>query len=125
MDVHRGYPVGSNIGPYRLLQKPGHEGNPIIAPLGRGATSSVFMVEQTLASGITIRRALKILSPDEELKDKREAAGDSYGKGAFLTEIEAIASITHQNIVSIVDAGFDDEKRPYFVMQLIDGDDLE
>jgi HD superfamily phosphohydrolase len=125
VEGRRSYPVGSSIGPYRLLQKPGHEGEPTIVPQGAGATSLVFLVEQKLAGEKTIRRALKILSPEQELKDKREAQGDSYGKGAFLSEIEAISSITHQNIVSIIGSGFDDEKRPFFVMEFINGDDLQ
>lgn len=124
LKLRRNYPEGAKIGSYRLLQKPGHEGEPTIVPLGEGATSLVFLVEQKLAGDKSIRRALKILSPEDELKGKRDAQGESYGRGAFLSEIEAISSITHQNIVSIIDSGMDEEKRPYFVMELIDGDDL-
>jgi HD superfamily phosphohydrolase len=120
----RRYPNGSSIGPYRLLQKPGHEGETLITQLGDGATSLVFLVEQKLAGEKTIHRALKIFAPENELKDKREARGDSYGKGQFLSEIEAISSITHQNVVSVIDAGYDHEQRPYFVMELVAGDDL-
>ncbi len=125
LETRRKYPAGATVGAYRLVQKPGHESESTIVPLGAGATSLVFLVEQKLAGGKTIQRALKILAPEEELKEKREEKGDSYGKDAFLSEIEAISSITHQNIVGVIDAGYDDEKHPYFVMELVDGDDLK
>jgi len=116
--------VPERIGRYRLLQNPRFEGEREIEPLGRGGTSAVFLVEQELVGDKSIKRALKLFSPTDEVKEKRAAIGETYGKRHFLDEIAVISGITHQNIVSIVDAGMH-EDRPFFVMDYVDGPTLE
>ena len=126
MELRRSFPLGSSIGPYRLLQKAGHEqAESEIIPQGEGATSLVFLVEQKLAGGQPIKRALKLFSPNSDLKERRHAQEVSYGQETFLQEIEAMSSITHQNIVSVIDSGYHADGRPFFVMEFIDGDTLE
>ena len=71
-----------------------------------------------------MKRALKLFSPTDEVKNKRAAVGETYGKRHFFDEIAAISNITHQNIVGIVDAGVHGDN-PFFVMDYVDGPTLE
>src|SRR5690242_5516461 len=43
----------------------------------------------------------------------------------FRREAQAIARLTHPNIVQVYDFGVDDGGNPYFVMELIDGTPLD
>src|SRR3954463_3695926 len=43
----------------------------------------------------------------------------------FRREAQAIARLTHQNIVQVYDFGVDQEGNPYFVMELVDGRPLD
>ncbi len=126
------YSVGDEIDGYELVQRPGKKPAGRIWPLGAGATSVVYLVRQDLAANQSILRALKLFDPTEELRGKQRAADRSYGEHNFIAEIGAIASLTHQNITKIIDAGYADvadakksRRAPYFVMEYVDGDTLE
>ncbi|MEA3061235.1 MAG: hypothetical protein QOJ94_1016 [Sphingomonadales bacterium] len=116
--------VGERIDDYVLVQNPKFEDEADVRPIGSGGTSKVYLVQQTLVEGRSIHRALKLFDPTDEVRSKRAAAGASYGSRHFLDEIEAISTITHQNIVKIIDAGMLAD-RPFFVMEYIDGPTLE
>lgn len=121
------FAIGDRIGRYRLLQRPGTPASQKdVQPLGDGGTSVVFLVEQELAGDKKIYRALKLFSPTEEIKEKQKKVKDTSGRHNFLEEIDAISSVTHQNIVKIVDAGHHkSEDFPYFVMEYVEGDTLQ
>ncbi|MFY7926326.1 MAG: protein kinase domain-containing protein [Aquidulcibacter sp.] len=123
MDIP-GKSVPTRIGRYRILQNPRFADDDDIRPLGRGGTASVFLVEQDLIEEKTIKRALKLFSPTEEVKEKRGNAGETYGERHFIDEVAVISGITHQNIIGIIDAGVH-EGAPYFVMDYVDGPNLE
>jgi serine/threonine protein kinase len=114
----------AQIGRYRVLQNPRFLDDDVIKPLGTGGTSAVYLVEQDLLEGQSIRRALKLFSPTDEVKNKRAAIGETYGKRHFLDEVAVVSGITHQNIVGIIDAGIH-ENDPFFVMDYVDGPTLE
>jgi eukaryotic-like serine/threonine-protein kinase len=90
---------GSQIGPYKLLQR-----------LGEGGMGTVYMAEQTRP----IRRkvALKVIKPGM----------DSWQVIArFEAERQALAMMDHVNIARVLDAGTTDSGGPYFVMELVHG----
>ncbi len=124
---------GTRIGNYELICKSGTKNNNRrVQPLGSGATSVVYLAKQNLAGEQTILRAVKLFFPSRDLRRKQRAGGLSYGEHNFLAEIGAVASLTHQNIVKIIDSGYmpvsDDKKvvqAPYFVMEHIEGPTLE
>jgi len=102
----RGEPIGTTIGPYKLLEQ-----------IGEGGMGLVFMAEQT--KPLRRRVALKILKPG---MDTREVIA------RFEAERQALALMDHPNIAKIFDAGTTGGEpgcisagRPYFVMELVRG----
>lgn len=90
------------------------EGFMIKYEIGRGGMGVVYLAEQ-----MNLKRevALKILS--EEL-----ASNNSFVEG-FFREARAAASLNHPNIVQAIDAGSTPGGIYYFVMELIEGENLD
>ena len=92
-------PIGSHIGPYKLLEL-----------IGEGGMGLVYMAEQT--QPIRRRVALKIIKPG---LDTRAVVA------RFEAERQALALMNHPNIASVYDAGATHLGRPYFAMELVHG----
>lgn len=93
------YERGDSVGPYKILEM-----------IGEGSFGAVYLAEQR--SPVVRRVALKILRgdvPGHEVEARFEA------------ERQALAMMSHPNIVKILDAGTDPAGRPYFVMDLVVG----
>jgi WD40 repeat protein/serine/threonine protein kinase len=90
---------GTQIGPYKLLQR-----------IGEGGMGVVYMAEQT--EPVERRVALKIIKPG---MDTRQVIG------RFEAERHALAMMDHPNIARVLDAGTTETGRPYFVMELVKG----
>ena len=91
---------GTRVGPYRIDGR-----------LGAGATGEVYRAfDPRLAREV----AIKMLS-------KRALTGESRAR--FEDEVQAVARLTHANIVAIFDVG-EHEGVPYAVMELLDGETL-
>ena len=91
--------IGSQIGPYKLLQK-----------LGEGGCGVVYMAEQE--SPVRRRVALKIIKLG---MDTRSVIA------RFQAEQQALAMMDHPNIARVLDAGATQNGRPFFVMELVHG----
>lgn len=91
--------LGTQIGPYKLLQQ-----------IGEGGMGVVFMAEQT--APVQRRVALKIIKPG---MDTRQVIA------RFEAERQALAVMDHVNIARVLDAGATAQGRPYFVMELVNG----
>ena len=87
------------IGPYTLLQR-----------IGQGGMGSVYMAEQT--HPVRRRVALKLIKSGT---DSREVIA------RFEAERQALAMMDHENIAKVFDAGTTEDRRPYFVMELVNG----
>ncbi|MFK8015879.1 MAG: serine/threonine-protein kinase, partial [Gammaproteobacteria bacterium] len=94
--------VPTQMGPYRIIKE-----------IGEGGMSVVYAAEQSQP----VRRqvALKVIRPG---MDTREVIA------RFESERQALAVMDHPNIAKIFDAGTSDRGRPYFVMELVDGQPL-
>ncbi len=90
---------GGHVGPYKLLQQ-----------IGEGGMGVVFMAEQE--QPVRRRVALKIIKPGMD---------SVHVIARFKAEQQALALMDHQNIAKVFDAGVTDERRPYFVMELVHG----
>ncbi|HVZ93121.1 MAG TPA: serine/threonine-protein kinase [Phycisphaerales bacterium] len=93
---------GAMIGPYKLLQE-----------IGSGGFGVVFMAEQT--APVRRRVALKLIRLGMDTKQVI---------ARFEAERQALAIMDHPNIAKVFDAGATAEGRPYFVMELVAGDDV-
>lgn len=95
-------PAGFEFGPY-VIQ----------GCIGRGGMARVYRAEQA-----ALHRAVAIKVLD------RWALEEATGRERFLREARAAASIKHPNVVDILDVGVWQE-RPYIVMELLVGHDLD
>lgn len=94
--------VGSVIGRFTLLRK-----------LGEGGMGTVFLAEQR--EPVARQVALKIIKPG---MDSREVVV------RFLAERQALALMDHPGIAKVYDGGLTPAGRPYFVMELVQGQPL-
>jgi serine/threonine protein kinase/tetratricopeptide (TPR) repeat protein len=92
-------PLGSQIGPYTLLQV-----------IGEGGMGIVYLAEQK--EPVARRVALKIIKPG---LDNRQVTA------RFEAERQALAQMDHQNIAKVLEAGTTSSGQPYFVMELVSG----
>ncbi len=86
----------------------------VVARLGHGGMGTVFRVEHVVL-GRTY--ALKVLRAKVFEKDRATAQ-------QFLREARAAARVRHPNIVDVFDFGRLPDGRPFFVMELVDGESL-
>ena len=91
--------VGTQIGPYKLLEQ-----------IGEGGMGIVYVASQK--EPLRRRVALKIIKPG---MDTREVVA------RFEAERQALAMMDHPNIAKVFDAGATDAGRPYFAMELVKG----
>jgi serine/threonine protein kinase len=94
---------GDVIGQYRVLEF-----------LGEGGMGTVFEVEHI---ALIRRYALKVLRTKVIERDAGAAQ-------KFLREARTAARVRHPNIVDVVDFGYLGDGRPYFVMELLEGQSL-
>ena len=82
--------------------------------IGRGGMGEVYLATHARLPG---RFAVKLLLP--ELAENREAFA------RFCREAEIMSELRHPNIVQIFDFNIAPDERPYFVMEYLEGRDLE
>lgn len=98
-----GLPAGTQIGPFRIVRE-----------LGRGGMGVVYLVERE-QGGFRQHAALKVLP----------AALDSPERRArFIAERQILAELEHPNIARLLDGGFSQEQRPWFALELIQGEPI-
>ena len=85
----------------------------IIQKIGDGGMAFVYKAKDILLNRIV---AVKVLRP--------EFVDDDEFLGKFKREAEAVASLSHPNIVNVYDVG-EDGKVHYIVMEYIDGQNLK
>jgi len=95
--------AGDSIGQYRVLEF-----------LGEGGMGTVFSVEHV---ALGRQYALKVLRT-------RVIERDATAAQRFLREARTAARVRHPNIVDVFDFGHLPDGRPYFVMELLEGESL-
>jgi len=91
--------LGDNIGPFKLLEK-----------IGEGGCGIVYLAEQQ--QPIRRRVALKIIKLGMDTKSVM---------ARFEAERQVLAMMDHTHIAKVLDAGATQTGRPYFVMELVEG----
>ncbi|MBK1883822.1 serine/threonine protein kinase [Luteolibacter pohnpeiensis] len=94
--------LGARIGPYRLIER-----------LGSGGCGVVYLAEQ-----------LEPVKRNVALKIIRLGMDTENVIARFNLEREALALMDHPNIARVLDAGTTASGRPYFVMELVDGEKI-
>lgn len=92
--------VGVDVGRYRLIER-----------IGSGGCGVVYLAEQR--EPVRRKVALKII---------RLGLENTESIARFEAERQALASMNHANIARILDAGTTESGRPYYVMELVDGE---
>lgn len=91
---------------YRLLDK-----------LGSGGMGIVYSALDRL-SGQQV--ALKQVTTPSDRLEFHSRAARTPPRLALANEFKTLASLRHPNIISVLDYGFDDERQPYFTMDLLE-----
>ncbi|MBW2465382.1 MAG: PhnD/SsuA/transferrin family substrate-binding protein, partial [Deltaproteobacteria bacterium] len=81
--------------------------------LGEGGMGSVYEAEHV---GLAKRVAIKLLSENY--------AEDEIFVKRFRREARAMAAVTHDNVVQVMDTGEDEDGIPFIVMELLEGEPL-
>lgn len=85
--------------------------------IGEGGFGTVHRVSRS-TSITTFDYALKFLDPSSFVKNPEHA------RERFKREVQAVQKLNHRGIVHYIDAGIDQQGRPYLVMPLIQGQDV-
>ncbi len=95
--------VGQLLGSYRVLQV-----------LGRGGMGAVYLAEHpVIKSRVAIKVMHERFAADEKIVDR------------FYNEARAVNVIGHDNVLKILDLNATPGGRPYFVMELLEGQSLQ
>ncbi len=107
--------TGSTVGPASGVFMPGDlvgDSYQVINQLGRGAMGMVYRVMHVTMNS---EYALKVLTTDQ-LNDQAVLR--------FQNEAQAIAKLNHQNIIAIFNFGLHDGRLPFYVMELLHGENM-
>jgi serine/threonine protein kinase len=89
----------------------------LVEEIGRGGFGTVYRaIKRTIVGEFQV--AIKILEPSAFVDDSEPV------EERFRREVLVVQKLKHRAIISYIDAGFDREGKPYFVMPLIEGKDL-
>ncbi|MDC8015192.1 serine/threonine-protein kinase [Tahibacter soli] len=94
---------GTQIGPYRIVRR-----------LGSGGMGTVYRaepVEGVTRLPVAVKRIKRGMDSEEVL-------------ARFVREREILARLEHPNIARLIDGGIDGDGRPWFAMELVDGEPL-
>ncbi len=95
---------------YQLLDKLGAGGMGIVYRAADRLTGQVVALKQVISASADPRKATIILSDS-----------DTGVQLALAQEFRTLASLRHPNIISVLDYGFDQERKAYFTMDLLEG----
>lgn len=97
-------PIPAAIGPYRILE-----------PIGSGGRGVVYRAIRDVAGG----------AQEVALKLFRDPPASPAEVERFEREQRILAGLSHPALARFLDAGFDDQGRPYLVLEWIDGQPLD
>lgn len=86
--------------------------------LGKGGFGVVYRVTRTTTVG-EFDFAMKVLDPSPFIENKERALA------RFKREIQVLSKLQHRGIVQHIEAGIDGDQKPYILMPLIDGVNLQ
>jgi len=90
--------------------------------LGRGGMGEVFQAFDRLTGEDLALKRVRL--PDESSQvenspDESSSASSMDYRLALAMEFQTLASLRHPHIISVLDYGFDEQRQPYYTMQLL------
>ena len=82
----------------------------LINELGRGGMAAVYRVVDRLTGRVVTLKRLRLHGQPD--------TGSAERRAALAEEFRLLASLRHPHIISVLDYGFDDDREPYFTMDL-------
>ncbi|NIR73219.1 serine/threonine protein kinase [candidate division KSB1 bacterium] len=95
---------GKQVGAYKIIRK-----------IGSGGMGAVFLAERTQGD-FEQRVALKLIKPGMDSEDILRR---------FRSERQILARLQHPNIARLLDGGRNDDGRPYFTLEYVDGEPID
>lgn len=89
--------------------------------IGEGGMGMVFRATDRLAEHILAFKQVIVPTWHYQVDDDTEGEIAEALRLALAHEFETLASLRHPNIISVLDYGFDEERRPYFTMDYMMG----
>ena len=89
--------------------------------IGEGGMGVVYRATDRLAEHILAFKQVIVPTWHYQVDDDTEGEIEEALRLALTHEFETLASLRHPNIISVLDYGFDQERRPYFTMDYMMG----
>ena len=89
--------------------------------IGEGGMGVVYRATDRLAEHILAFKQVIVPTWHYQVDDETEGEIAETLRLALAHEFETLASLRHPNIISVLDYGFDEERRPYFTMDYMMG----
>ncbi len=86
-------------------------------PLGHGGMGAVYHATDRLTgTPVALKR---VIQPGEAAQFASTGDSQDY-RIALAGEFKVLASLRHPHIISVIDYGFDDQRQPYYTMELVE-----
>ncbi len=120
--------LGDKVKDYLFAEHELDKTSKVVKPIGEGGSGVVFLVGQVLHQSVSIKRAMKFFmySDDNAELSTHKRTGPISTKD-FLSEVVNISSVSHENVIKVIDAGFYDKDNvsiPFIVTEYIKGPTL-
>ncbi len=89
--------------------------------LGAGAMGEVFQARDRLTGDALALKRVTVPSDELEFASRATLGINANMHLALAQEFRILATLRHPHIISVLDYGFDDQRRPYFTMDLLEG----
>src|SRR4051794_9898048 len=87
-------------------------------PLGKGSLGVVYRVYDRLAGNYVALKRIEV--PPHEIELNPMAASSRWQHMVLAHEFRLLSSLRHPNIISVLDYGFFENRKPFFVMELLE-----
>ncbi|MCB9006680.1 MAG: tetratricopeptide repeat protein [Ardenticatenaceae bacterium] len=89
--------------------------------IGEGGMGAVYRATDRLAEHILAFKQVVVPTWHYDVDSETESEIEEALRLALAHEFEVLASLRHPNIISVLDYGFDEQRRPYFTMDFMTG----
>jgi serine/threonine protein kinase/tetratricopeptide (TPR) repeat protein len=95
----------------------------VMEVVGRGGMGTVYLARDRLAGVVALKRLHR--SVEEIAQDASRSFGSKTPAPTvalgLADEFKLLTSLRHPHVISVLDYGFDDQQRPYYTMDLLEG----